>query len=57
MQIFQLTYFTAIDSSGCLTDPTGLRIAEFPVEPIMAKMLISSNEFKVEIIGEWLLLS
>lgn len=36
----------AIDSSGCLTDPTGLRIAEFPVEPIMAKMLISSNEFK-----------
>ncbi|EFX63709.1 hypothetical protein DAPPUDRAFT_335094, partial [Daphnia pulex] len=35
----------AIDTSGRLTD-AGLNIAEFPVEPIMSKMLLSSKDFK-----------
>lgn len=39
--------FIAIDTSGRLTDFTGLKMAEFPLEPMMAKMLLSSNEFKV----------
>ena len=38
--------FIAIDTSGRLTD-AGLKIAEFPVEPIMGKMLLSSKDFKV----------
>nr|CAH0106947.1 unnamed protein product [Daphnia galeata] len=35
----------AIDTTGRLTD-AGLKIAEFPVEPIMGKMLLSSKDFK-----------
>jgi hypothetical protein len=38
--------FIAIDTTGRLTD-AGLKIAEFPVEPIMGKMLLSSKDFKV----------
>ena len=35
----------AIDEHGKLTDPLGLNMAEFPVEPRVSKMLLSSFEF------------
>ncbi|RWS29917.1 ATP-dependent RNA helicase DHX35-like protein [Leptotrombidium deliense] len=35
----------AIDDSGSLTDPLGLQIAEFPLDPQYAKMLLSSASF------------
>jgi len=35
----------AIDERGDLTDPLGLYMAEFPVEPRVSKMLLSSFEF------------
>ena len=36
----------AIDSDSKLTTPLGVQIAEFPLEPTMAKMLLCSGEFK-----------
>jgi len=33
----------ALDESGKLTNPTGMVLAEFPVEPLFAKILISSG--------------
>lgn len=35
----------AIDSSGALTEPLGLQMAEFPLTPLHAKALIKSAEF------------
>ena len=34
----------AIDETGNLTDPVGIQMAELPVEPMMAKMLLASGE-------------
>jgi len=36
----------AIDDKGRLTDPLGLKMAEFPVDPIVARMLLKSGEFQ-----------
>eukprot|EP01135_Chromosphaera_perkinsii_P008563 Nk52_evm5s1401 gene=Nk52_evmTU5s1401 len=36
----------AIDSEGNLTAPLGLRMAELPLEPMFAKMLLSSGNFE-----------
>ena len=33
----------AIDDDGELTDPLGLRMAELPVNPMLAKMLLTSG--------------
>ena len=33
----------ALDDSGNLTDPLGLRIAEFPLNPMFARMLLQSG--------------
>ncbi len=41
------SYFVAIDDKGRLTDPLGLKMAEFPVDPIVARMLLKSGEFQV----------
>ena len=35
----------AIDHEGKLTDPLGIQMAEFPLSPMFAKMLLSSAEF------------
>ncbi|XP_065064224.1 probable ATP-dependent RNA helicase DHX35 [Rhopilema esculentum] len=35
----------AVNESGDLTDPLGLRMAELPVGPMFAKMLLNSGEF------------
>ncbi|XP_066928757.1 probable ATP-dependent RNA helicase DHX35 [Clytia hemisphaerica] len=35
----------AIDENANLTEPIGIRMAEFPVEPMLAKMLLTSGEF------------
>lgn len=35
----------AIDDSGSLTDPLGLRMAEFPLHPMLTKMLFASQDF------------
>ncbi|GAO49035.1 helicase associated domain-containing protein [Saitoella complicata NRRL Y-17804] len=34
-----------LDDYGKLTQPLGLQMAEFPVEPMMARILLSSNDF------------
>lgn len=34
----------AIDDHGKLTDPLGVRLAEFPLEPMHARMLLASSE-------------
>jgi len=36
----------AIDDSGRLTDPMGLKMAEFPVDPMVSKLLLMSGEFE-----------
>ena len=35
----------AIDENANLTDPIGIQMAEFPVDPMLAKMLLSSEKF------------
>ncbi|XP_046842076.1 probable ATP-dependent RNA helicase DHX35 isoform X1 [Xenia sp. Carnegie-2017] len=35
----------ALDDDGCLTTPLGVNMAEFPLEPNLAKMLLVSGEF------------
>ena len=35
----------AIDDSGALTQPLGLKMAEFPLHPMFTKMLFSSQQF------------
>lgn len=35
----------AIDLSGALTEPLGLTMAELPLEPMLARMLIASREY------------
>eukprot|EP00039_Didymoeca_costata_P018048 m.331944 g.331944 ORF g.331944 m.331944 type:complete len:709 (-) comp16824_c0_seq1:2032-4158(-) len=34
-----------LDEQGALVDPLGLQIAEFPLDPMMAKMLLNSGEY------------
>lgn len=34
-----------LDHYGRLTDPTGVRMAEFPLSPMFAKMLLESGNF------------
>jgi len=36
----------AIDDNGRLTDPMGLKMAEFPVDPIVSKLLLMSGQFE-----------
>jgi ATP-dependent RNA helicase DDX35 len=36
----------AIDKDSKLTEPLGIQIAEFPLDPMMAKMLLSSGTFQ-----------
>ena len=36
----------AVDDDGILTDPIGLRMAEFPLSPQYSRMLLSSSEFQ-----------
>lgn len=36
----------ALDDAGRLTLPLGMQLAEFPVEPMLGKVLLSSGEFK-----------
>ncbi|XP_048578247.1 probable ATP-dependent RNA helicase DHX35 isoform X2 [Nematostella vectensis] len=36
----------ALDDNGKLVDPLGVQMAEFPLEPMIAKMLLISGEFK-----------
>lgn len=36
----------ALDDQGKLTQPTGVTMAEFPVDPFLAKMLIASGTYK-----------
>lgn len=46
LSALELLYaLNAIDDSGQLTDPLGVRMAEFPVSPLHSKTLISSGEF------------
>ena len=33
----------ALDDDGCLTSPSGVNMAEFPLEPMLAKMLLVSG--------------
>ena len=40
-----LHYLAALDDNACLTD-LGSIMAEFPLDPQMAKMLIASPEFR-----------
>jgi ATP-dependent RNA helicase DDX35 len=35
----------AIDDKCMLTDPLGLRMAEFPLDPKLSRMLLMSGEF------------
>jgi len=35
----------AIDENANLTDPIGIQMAEFPLDPMLAKMLLSSEKF------------
>lgn len=35
----------ALDDNGSLTEPLGVRMAEFPLDPMLSKMLLSSGEF------------
>lgn len=35
----------AIDDNGALTDPLGIQMAEFPLNPAFSKMLLSSEKF------------
>ena len=47
IQGLELLYaLEAIDDSANLTEPLGIRMAEFPVNPMLSKMLLSSGEFQ-----------
>lgn len=35
----------AIDEEGCLTDPLGVQMAEFPLHPLFSKLLLISGQF------------
>jgi pre-mRNA-splicing factor ATP-dependent RNA helicase DHX15/PRP43 len=39
-----LNYLSALDNDGNLT-PLGAQMADFPLDPQMSKLLISSSEF------------
>ncbi|EGD76084.1 DEAD/DEAH box helicase [Salpingoeca rosetta] len=39
----------ALDDACKLTDPLGLKMAEFPLPPMQAKMLLSSGEFRCSV--------
>lgn len=46
MQNFnQLCVLAGLDHYGRLTDPMGVRMAEFPLSPMFAKMLLESGTF------------
>jgi HrpA-like RNA helicase len=36
--------YVALDDDGCLTSPLGVNMAEFPLEPMLAKMLLVSGK-------------
>lgn len=38
-------FLVALDDKGDLTDPLGLRMAEFPLSPMFARMLLMSGQF------------
>lgn len=46
----------AIDDSGHLTDPLGLKIAELPVDPVIARMLLMSGEFGVSLVQHFVVM-
>lgn len=46
MESFKIVVLAAgLDNYGRLTDPMGLRMAEFPLSPMFAKMLLESGNF------------
>ncbi|XP_043946393.1 probable ATP-dependent RNA helicase DHX35 [Protopterus annectens] len=46
VQALELLYaLGSLDDQCCLTDPLGLRMAEFPLNPMFAKMLLESGNF------------
>ena len=46
VRAFEMLYaLGALDDKGMLLEPLGTHMAEFPVEPRMAKMLLASFEF------------
>eukprot|EP00731_Ephydatia_muelleri_P027081 Em0018g1181a len=46
LQGLELLYaLNALDDKGNLTDPLGVRIAEFPLNPMFARMLLHSDQF------------
>ena len=38
-----VVFSVALDDDGCLTSPLGVNMAEFPLEPMLAKMLLVSG--------------
>ena len=47
--MFYGVYFTAIDDSSDLTDPLGNMMAEFPLSPMFARMLLMSGIYTVSL--------
>ena len=43
--MIKLSLYPAVNESGDLTDPLGLRMAELPVGPMFAKMLLNSGRY------------
>ncbi len=39
-----VVFSVALDDDGCLTSPLGVNMAEFPLEPMLAKMLLVSGK-------------
>ena len=39
-----MVLYVALDDDGCLTSPSGVNMAEFPLEPMLAKMLLVSGK-------------
>ena len=39
-----MVLYVALDDDGCLTSPLGVNMAEFPLEPMLAKMLLVSGK-------------
>jgi len=47
VRALELLYsLNALDDYGRLTDPFGMRLAEFPVEPMLGTMLLNSQKFE-----------
>jgi len=47
IRALELLYsLNALDNYGRLTDPFGMRLAEFPVEPMLGTMLLNSQKFE-----------